>query len=142
MRISYWSSDVCSSYLHHHGVEVGGAGEPRQQRRVLDRVPAPEAAPAEHLVAPPRAEDDADGKEAPGDERGPAGLDEPALTQPAGGEGGDGDGERHGEANVAEVETRGVERPEPGLQQGRGLARAGVDAGTVEAGQGGGGGEA
>ena len=46
--------------LHHHRVEVGGAGEPRQERRVLDRVPRPVAAPAEHLVAPPRAEHDAD----------------------------------------------------------------------------------
>ena len=60
------------------------AGEPRQQRRVLDRVPAPVAAPAEHLVAPPRAEDDADGEEAPRDERRAARVGEPALAEAAG----------------------------------------------------------
>ena len=67
--------------LHHHRVQVGGAGEPRQERRVLDRVPGPVAAPAEHLVGPPRAEHDADGQEAPGEQRPPPGLDEPALTR-------------------------------------------------------------
>ena len=49
----------------------------------------PEAAPAEHLVAPPRAEDDADGEEAPGDERRAAGVGQPALAEAAGDERGD-----------------------------------------------------
>src|SRR3546814_11507871 len=102
--------------LFRSGVEVGGAREPRQQRRVLDRVPAPEAAPAEHLVAPPRAEDDADREEAPGGERGPAGLDEPAIAEPAGGKRGDREGERHGEAHGAE----GEKRKSGGLGKGEG----------------------
>src|SRR5262249_48148274 len=37
-------------FLHHHRVDERGRGEPRQQRRVLDRVPRPVPAPAEHLV--------------------------------------------------------------------------------------------
>ena len=45
--------------LDQDRVQVGGAAQPRQEGGVLDRVPAPEAAPAEHLVGPPGAEDDA-----------------------------------------------------------------------------------
>ena len=80
-----------------------------QEGRVLDRVPRPVAAPAEDLVAPPGAEDDADGEEAPG-EQGPApGLDQPALADPAGDEAAHGEGEGDGEADEAEVEQRRVE---------------------------------
>src|SRR5207248_9687665 len=38
--------------LHHDGVEEGGAGEPRKDGRVLDRIPAPVAAPAEDVIGP------------------------------------------------------------------------------------------
>ncbi len=96
--------------LHHHRVEVGGAGQPRQERRVLDRVPRPEPAPPEHLVAPPRAEDDADGEEAPGEEGPPAGLHQPPLAEPTRDQRGDGEGERDGEPDVPEVEHRRVDR--------------------------------
>ena len=110
--------------LHHHRVEVGGAGEPRQERRVLDRVPRPVAAPAEHLVAPPRPEHDADGEEAPREQRPAAGLDEPPLADPAGDQRGDRERERHGEPDVAEVEHRRVERHQDVVLQQRVRARA------------------
>ena len=82
------------------------AGEPREQRRVLDRVPRPVAAPPEHLVAPPRAEQDADREEAPRDERRPARIGEPSLAEPPGDERGDREHERHREPDVAEIEHR------------------------------------
>ena len=85
-------------FLHHHRVDERGRGEPRQQRRVLDRVPAPVAAPAEHRVAPPRAEHDADGEEAPRDERRAAHVGQPALAEAAGDERGDRERERDREA--------------------------------------------
>ena len=50
-------------------VEEGGAGEPRHQRSVLDRVPEPEAAPAERVIGPVGAHRDAERQEAPGDQR-------------------------------------------------------------------------
>ena len=46
-----------------------GAGQPRHQRGVLDRVPGPVAAPAELGVGPARAEQDPDAEEEPGGER-------------------------------------------------------------------------
>src|SRR5207249_777744 len=80
------------------GVDERGSGDPRQQRRVLDRVPRPEPAPPQHLVAPPRAEDDADRQEAPRDQRRPARVRQPPFTEPPGDERTDREHERHGEA--------------------------------------------
>ena len=40
-----------------------GAGQPRHQRGVLDRIPEPPAAPAEFVIGPPRAHRDAEGQE-------------------------------------------------------------------------------
>src|SRR3546814_6870188 len=97
MRISDWSSDVCSSdldegaderrregedgeqdgphlqrvaLLHHDGgMQQSGAEQPGHEGDVLDRVPEPPAAPAELVVGPPRAERDAAGEEGPGEQR-------------------------------------------------------------------------
>ena len=89
-------------------MEQRGAGEPRHERRVLDRVPEPPAAPAELVVGPVAAERDAEAQRAPGGERPgphparPAGVD-PALDQR-----GDREGEGHREADIAGVEHRRV----------------------------------
>ena len=56
-------------FLDHDRVEERRAGEPREERRVLDRIPRPVAAPSQLDVRPPHAERDADGEEEPGDER-------------------------------------------------------------------------
>ena len=93
-------------------MQVGGAGQPRQEACVLDRIPSPDAAPAEHLVAPPAAEDDAGREEAPGEERPAPCLEQPALSHTTGDERGDGERERDAHADVAEVEHRRVEQHE------------------------------
>ena len=46
-------------------VHEGGAHQPRHERRILDRIPEPPAAPAEFVVRPPAAERDADGEKRP-----------------------------------------------------------------------------
>ena len=99
-----------AALLDDDRVDERGGGQPREQRRVLDGVPAPVPAPAEDLVAPPRAEDDADGEEPPGDEGGASGVLEPALTEPAGDQCRHRERERNREPDVAEVEHRRVER--------------------------------
>ena len=99
-----------AAVLDDDRVDVGRRRQPRQQRGVLDRVPAPEAAPAEHLVAPPRAEHDADRERAPGQHRPAPLLERPAVVHPAGDEHRDGEGEGHGEADEAGVEQRRVHR--------------------------------
>jgi hypothetical protein len=93
--------------LHHRDrVDEGGPGEPGHEGRVLDRVPEPEAAPAERVIGPEGAGGDAEGQEAPGDEgerpdeARPGGVD-PALDQRGGGEGID-----DREADIAEIEHR------------------------------------
>ena len=105
-----------------------------QERGVLDRVPAPEAAPAEHLVGPPGPEHDPEREEGQGEEREAAGLDEPALPDPAGDERGDGEGERDREADEAEVEEDRVERRRGGCpaaaRSGR-RRRAGIAPGVA-----------
>ncbi len=53
--------------LHEHRVDVGGAGEPGQEAGVLDGVPRPHPTPAEHFVAPPTAQHDAEGEQTPGE---------------------------------------------------------------------------
>ncbi len=110
--------------LHHHRVQVGGPGDPGQERRVLHRIPRPEPAPPEHLVAPPGAEDDADGEKAPGEQRPAPGLDEPALAHPPGDQAGDGEGKGDGEADEAQVEHGRVEGHERMVLQQRIRARA------------------
>ena len=104
--------------LHHDGgMQQRGAGEPGQQRGVLHRVPEPVAAPAEFVIRPPGAERDAAGQQAPGGQRpgphpaSPGGID--AAFQQRG----DGEGERDGEADIARVEHRRMEREAGVLQQ-------------------------
>ena len=91
-----------------------------RRRRVLDRVPRPHAAPAEHLVAPPAAEQDADREEAPREQRPAARLQQPALADATGDQRRDRERERHREPDVAEVQDRRVEQHER-----RGSAAAG-----------------
>jgi hypothetical protein len=92
--------------LDHHGVEKRGRGEPRHQRGVLDRVPGVVAAPAHLLVGPVRAEELTDAERRPRDERPAAGGHNPALVGAAGEQRPHRESERHGEADVAEVEQR------------------------------------
>ena len=50
-------------------VDEDARSEPRHERRVLHGIPAPPAAPAEHLVRPESTDEDARTEERPGDER-------------------------------------------------------------------------
>ncbi len=77
-------AQAAASLGDHRRVDEGGGRQPRQQGRVLDRIPRPVAAPAEHLVAPPCPGHDAERQEGPRDER-PAPHDaQPLLVEPAG----------------------------------------------------------
>ena len=105
--------------LHHHRMQVGGTRQPRQQRCVFHRVPAPVPAPAQHLVGPPRTQDDAGGEKTPCHQCPAAGLDQPPFTQPAGDQRPDGEGERHSEPHVPEVEHGRMERHEDVFLQQR-----------------------
>ncbi len=119
----FQTRSIAAALLHHHRVDERGGGEPGHERRVLHRVPTPVAAPAEHLVAPPRAEDDPDGEEAPRDQRRPADVGEPPLAETAGDERRDRERERDGHADVPEVEHRRVERHERVVLEQRVRAR-------------------
>ena len=96
-------------FLHHDGVQEGGAGEPGQEAGVFDGVPAPVAAPAEDGVGPVRAEEDAAGEEEPGDHGPAAGDVDPLFAGVAHHQRAEGEGEGDGEADVAEVEHRRVD---------------------------------
>ena len=99
------------------GMQQRGAGEPRHQRGVLDRIPEPEAAPAEDVVGPPAAERDAEGEEAPRRERPRPHPARPGGVDPAFEQGGDGEGVGHREADIAEIEQRRMEGETGILQQ-------------------------
>ncbi len=95
--------------LDHHRVQERRHGQPGEEAGVLDRVPGPVAAPAELHVGPPHAERDADGEEEPGHEGPLADGVDPAAVEPAPKQRRDREGERDGDADVAEVEHRRVD---------------------------------
>ena len=83
-----------------------GAGNPRQQRRVLNRVPRPIAAPAEHGVGPVCAQQHADALKAPCD-HGPAARDvNPFFAGITAEQRGHRKRKRDRESGVAEVQHR------------------------------------
>src|SRR5213076_1636889 len=83
-----------------------GAGQPRHERRVLDRIPEPPAAPAEYVVRPPRAERDAEREERPREQGPRARPADPARVALALEQRGDRERERDREPDVAGVEHR------------------------------------
>ncbi len=104
--------------FHHDGrMQQRGGDQPGHERRVFDRVPEPEPAPAKLVIGPPGPQRDADGQEQPGGQRPgphparPGGIDA-ALDQR-----GDGKGERHRKPDIAEVQERRMEGQAGVLQQ-------------------------
>ena len=94
--------------LHDHRVQERRGREPRDQRGVLDRIPAPEPAPADLLVGPLGAQQHADAEREPGHERPAPHRLEPAPVGAAADERRHRERERDREADVAEVEQRRV----------------------------------
>jgi hypothetical protein len=84
--------------LHERAVQVRRAREPRHERRVLDRVPGPIAAPAELLVAPQAAEQEAEREESPGDHRPGARHVDPLVVEPP-------------ESSAANTMAKGTDQP-------------------------------
>ncbi len=99
-----------SLLLDHDRVEKRRAREPREQRRVLDRIPRPVAAPPELDVGPPHAERDADREEEPAQQRPAPHRRQPLRVEAARDEGSDRVGERNRRRDIAEVEHRRVDR--------------------------------
>ena len=93
------------------------AAEPREQGSVLHRVPSPVAAPAEHVIGPRRAQHHAGALEQPRDQRPAACGENPGVARLPRDQRADGEGERHREADVAEVQHRRVDRHRRVLQQ-------------------------
>ena len=116
-------------------MQVGRAGQPREERGVLHRVPRPVAAPPQDLVRPPGAQQDPHRQAAPGHERPAAGLQQPALPHATRGQRRHRQGERHGEAHIAQVEHRRVERHEDVVLEQWVGARAVVAGPRLEAGE-------
>ncbi len=108
-----------SLLLDHHGVQIGGRREPRHDRRVLDGIPCPVAAPAEHRVAPPRAGHDADAEERPRHEREVPRRHEPAVPALTEDERRDRVGEGDRGEHVTEVQKRRVQGHERVVLQQR-----------------------
>ena len=90
------------------GVDECRAGEPRHERRVLDRIPEPPTAPAEFVVGPPASQGDTDGEERPGDVGPGPGPARPGRVQPAREQRRHGERERHRETHVAQVKHGGM----------------------------------
>src|ERR1700729_2855825 len=90
-------------------MDEGCAGEARHEGGVLNRVPEPEAAPAERVISPERTGADAEREKAPRDQReGPhearPGRVDAAFDQRGGGERID-----NREADIAEIEEGGMD---------------------------------
>ena len=101
---------------HRERMNQRGADQPRHEGRVLHRIPEPPAAPAELVVRPPAAERDTDREKEPR-ERGPWPRPaRPARIEAAFEHGGHRKGERHGEADITDVQHRRVHREREVLQ--------------------------
>src|SRR5258708_12682698 len=94
-------------------MQRGRGGEPWQQRRVLDRVPGPVAAPPEDFVRPPAAEHDGDGEEDPRYEDRRAERAQEAMAEAAPHERCAGQPEWNRQPDVAHVEKRRDTSPSP-----------------------------
>ena len=97
-------------FLNHDRMQERRRRQPRQERRVLDRIPRPVAAPSELDVRPPHAEHDADRQEEPREQR-PAPHDaQPRRVEPAREQRRDRERERNRRRDVAEVQHRRMDR--------------------------------
>ena len=108
------SSDVpglehAAALLHLDAVDERGAHQPRHQRHVLDGVPAPVAAPAQHVVGPPGAQDVAQPENHPRHHRVAARQGDPLVAQLARRQRGDRERERHAPAHQARQQHRRVD---------------------------------
>ena len=114
-----------AALLQHHRVQERRGDQPGQQRDVLDRVPGPVPAPAQHGVGPERAERQSDGQEAPHGERPSADQRRPTarIRGPAS-SAAIAEGERHREPDEPEVQERRVHRHQRVVLQQRGRAPA------------------
>ncbi|MNQ30429.1 hypothetical protein D3C85_437740 [compost metagenome] len=81
-----------------------GARQPGHERGVFNRVPEPPSAPAQDVIGPGAAQQNADGQEGPGGQRPGADPARPQRVQFAGQERGNGEGKGHREAHVAHVQ--------------------------------------
>ena len=84
------------------------AREPGHEGRVLHRIPGPVATPAEHVVAPPSTDEEAEGEEVPGHDGPAPGDGDPLVARAPHEESGHGKGEGDAEAREAQVEGHGV----------------------------------
>ncbi len=98
-------------------MQVGGHHQPRHEGGVLDRVPRPVAAPSQDFVGPSRAEQIAEGKKEPREDRpaargaNPAVVERPVISARGA------ERERHARTDVAGVERRRMNRHPVVLQQ-------------------------
>ena len=103
-------------FHHHRGMQQRGASDPRHQRRILDWIPEPPAAPAKFVIGPVGAHRDAEREKHPGGKRpGPhpacPGRIDAAFDQRC-------DRERKGnrEPDIAEIKQRRMHREADILQ--------------------------
>ena len=92
--------------------------EPRHERGVLDRIPEPPAAPTQFVVGPPAAERNANGQEHPGGDRPRPRPPRTGRAQTTRQPGRNGEGEGHGEPDVAHVENRRMHHQGRVLEEG------------------------
>src|SRR6516164_10732616 len=95
-----------------------GSGEPRHQRRILDRIPKPETAPAKRVMGPVRSASDADRQAHPGAKHPRTNPARPSRVDASLQQRGDRERECNRETDIAEVEERRM-KSETGILQDR-----------------------
>ncbi len=105
-------------FLNHHAVDERGPDQPRQEGRILDRVPAPVAAPSQHIIGPASAEQQAKAQKQPRHQRPAAHGANPVGGEVAACQCRHRKGKRDGEANETEIQHRRVnDHPEVAQQR-------------------------
>ena len=99
-------------------MQQGRSHQPGHERGVFHRIPEPPAAPAQHVVSPGAAQQNAQRQKAPGRQRPRARPACPGSTQLARDQCRQRERKRHGKAHIAHVQQRRMQHHAGILQQG------------------------
>ena len=103
--------------VYHGRMNQGGDCKPRDQRAVLHGVPIPIATPAEFLISPISAHENADSKHDPTEKRPRPGVADPGGVHPTAQQRRGSQGERNRAGGVAEEHHRRVQQHRRVLQR-------------------------
>ena len=104
-------------FLNHYGVQEGRSNQPWHQRRILDRIPSPEAAPAQLDISPFASQQNRCAEKEPGHHCPAPRCADPCITKLPAEHRRHGKGEGNGKSYQSQIHDRRMDRVQDVLQQ-------------------------